>query len=248
MPSDRNLMLDDRTGSIELQPYLAAHHLPVQVCRLQYGDLAFPGNGPNGPLLVGIERKRLTDLIDSKRSGRLAGHQLPGLLRDYEVVYLVIEGIWRIGRDSGAIEVPRHGGWQPLALGRKGFSCAELEGFLCGLENRCNIKIRKTSNEHDTAQLVHSLWTWWGSSWDNHKSLDVTYTPPPPVVQLVKPGIVHRVAAEIEGFGWDKAKAVAGEFRTVREMVDADEKRWAGIDGVGKTLARRAVKSLNEGA
>jgi len=238
-------MLDDRTGSIELLSHLQARRLPVNVCRLEFGDLAFEGSGPGGPVLVGVERKRLSDMLSSKREGRLAGHQLPGLLRDYGVVYVVVEGIYRANPDTGALEVPRHGSWVSASLGRKSFAASELEGFYLGMENRANVKIRRTNNERDTAMFVHTLWTWWGTPWESHRSLDVAYTPPPPTIQLVRPGLVHRMVKEIDGFGWDKAKAVAAAFPTMEDALAADEKRWAGIDGIGKILAKRAVEALH---
>lgn len=241
MSHPRPILVDDRIGSKDLLEPLRDIHLPAYPTQLEYGDVAFEGHGPSGPVMVGIERKRITDLISSKRSGRLAGHQLGGLLRDYQVVYLLVEGAFRPNPNSGVLEVPGRGGWDTLRLGSTGFAFSELEGFLVGLENKCNIKIRCTYNRAQSVAWIQTMWTWWGVEWDAHQSLDVVYTPPPPTVQFVKPSFERRVAAQLEGVGWDKSAAIAAKFESVIEMAAAEEKQWLEVPGIGKTLAKRIV-------
>ena len=61
------------------------------------------------------------------------------------------------------------------------------------------------------------------------------------------PNLVRRVAAQLEGIGWEKSAAVATRFATVLDMVVATEKEWQAVPGVGKTLAARAVQQLTQG-
>ena len=94
------ILIDDRMGSKELLPLFRPYDVTVELSHLEYADIAFFGNGPTGPELVGIERKTLHDLVNSMRSRRLSGYQLPGLMAAYAWVYIVVEGVWRAG-DGG---------------------------------------------------------------------------------------------------------------------------------------------------
>jgi len=78
------ISLDDRTGSKELTPLFHPYGIPIEVKRLDFGDLAFEGNGPHGRCAVVIERKQITELVQAIESRRLSGHQLPGMADDYD--------------------------------------------------------------------------------------------------------------------------------------------------------------------
>ena len=74
------IWVDSRIGSKDLAAPLTRLGLPAELTTLPFGDIAFEGQGDDrGPLTVGIEFKVLTDLVQSLRSGRLVGHQVPGL-------------------------------------------------------------------------------------------------------------------------------------------------------------------------
>src|ERR1035437_1169131 len=68
------ILIDKRIGSADLLAPLQAAGFDAQLVELAFGDLAFEGKGPNGTTLnVGVELKRLGDLVSSLRTGRLAG-------------------------------------------------------------------------------------------------------------------------------------------------------------------------------
>jgi len=67
-----------------------------QLCTLNSGDVAIPGNGPFGSTLVGIEVKTFSDLISSLDSGRLQATQIPAMCEDYpDERWLLIIGDYR---------------------------------------------------------------------------------------------------------------------------------------------------------
>lgn len=244
MSHPRPILVDERVGSKDLLDPLRDRHLPAELMKLDAGDVAFEGDGPTGPLMVGIERKRIKDMLDSMRSGRLAGHQLVGLLRDYQVNYLIIEGGYRPNPNSGVLEVFQNGNWQTLRLGTQGFPYSELEGYLLGVENRANVKVRWTYNRAQTVNLIQTMWNWWGVKWCDHRSLDCIYTPPPPTLGFIKPSFERKVAVQLEGVGWERSEAVVERFPTVMEMAAATEKEWREVAGIGKTLAKRIVAAF----
>jgi len=246
----RPLLVDPRVGSKELSPFLFSLGLPTEETHLDYGDFAFEGSGPDGPTLIGIERKCLGDMLQSMRSGRLAGHQLSGLLSTYSTTYLVVEGVYRRGPD-GILERPGWGrgeggraAWAPVKFGSSTYLFSELDNFLTSLENIAGLKIRLTSSKTHTAQVIESLYKWWGKEWGKHKSLGVVYTPAPKTLDLVEPSVLRKVAVQLPGVGWEKSIAVERRWHTVLDMVLAEQGEWEELPGIGKTMAGRIVQAL----
>ena len=257
------LFVDWRTGSGELIPLLDVLKLPTQKMTLPFADFAFVGNGLNGELIpVGIERKALKDWIDSFYSGRFSGHQLPGLLdpnQGYQVVYVIVEGIWRMHHETGLVQVPtkdygksKKVQWVDLNIGTdthpKGMMWRELEAAFTTFELKGGVIFRRTRDRNETCKLVATLYHWWvGKEWAEHKShLRFRTSEVDPQV-LVKPSLARQVAALLPGIGWTKSAAAAGQFKTVYDMVQASEKDWQEVDGVGKSMAKKiwlAVRGL----
>src|ERR1700685_3075549 len=107
------IYIDDRVGSIELLPTFQSHRNRPQCSssRLIAGDMCFSGQGAMGNCMIGVERKRLKDMLNSIRSGRFSGEQLPKLIEHYEYSYLIVEGIWRCNWDNGLLEDMWGNGW-----------------------------------------------------------------------------------------------------------------------------------------
>jgi len=230
------ITLDDRTGSVDLLPYFPSG--TARLGRLGFGDASFVGKGKDDiPVMVGVERKTLSDLVGSLESGRFSGHQLPGLLASYNTVYLVIEGIGRVSREL--VEVRQKGEWRSL-----GVSELALDNFLNTLEVMAGVIIRQTNTPQRTAYLIRHLYQWWDKGWDSHKSHLVFYDPRP-TLTITKPGLVRRIAKELPGIGWTRSGPVSKHFGSVREMVLADHQQWEEIEGIGKGLAGRVVEAIN---
>ena len=248
--SDRPVFVDPRVGSLEIAPSLRQLALPVQELTLEFGDFAFEGNGPDGMAMIGIERKVLSDMLASMRSGRFAGHQLPGLLTGYHTVYLLLEGVYRCG-DGGVLEKPawsrgggRGTGWEPVRLGTSGFLYSELTNFLTSLENLAGLKIRHTASRAQTAQTIEGLYHWWGKQWDAHKSLGVVYTPGQQTLDLTPLTLIRKVAVQLPGVGWQKSVAIDRKWKSVLDMVIADQEDWESLPGFGKLMAKQIVDAL----
>src|ERR1035437_4551441 len=106
------ILVDRRIGSNDLLAPLKAADFEAQLVELEFGDIAFEGKGPNGTTLnIGVELKVLGDLVNSLRTGRLAGHQLPGLLKTYDHAWLLMEGQWRANAFGQVAALRRRGAW-----------------------------------------------------------------------------------------------------------------------------------------
>ena len=68
-----SLLVDDSEDSLLVQ-HLETFGLPLSVCRLDFGDLAIESCDGR---LIGYERKRLSDLINSMQDRRLSGAPAP---------------------------------------------------------------------------------------------------------------------------------------------------------------------------
>jgi len=243
------IKVDDRAGSDSLIVPLRALGLDVKSTRLSYGDVSFDGQGPRGPVLIGVEYKSVRDLLASMRNGRLPGHQLPGMAREYDIYYLLVEGLVRCGNDN-ILETRWRESWVPVRNSRSSppFLWSEFDGYLTSLESKAAVRIRKTANITQSAAQIESLANWWIKPWDEHKSVGHTiwYTPPERVgaAAFDEPSIVRKVAALLPGIGWEKSRAVEMKFRSVLDMVAAEPRDWEQIPGIGPTLAHKAVDSL----
>lgn len=242
------ILLDDREDTHRFLPLFKPYGVDVDAAHLECGDFAFAGNGSSGDVMVGIERKTLTDLFNSMRERRLQGKQLPRMFNTYspEHIYLLVEGVWRPGA-NGVLEVLDRGGWHGYSFNRSGIQYGEIVNFLTSLTVLGNVKVLRSQSDMETAALVSWLYKWYAKPYEQHKTLVDVYAPLP-LVQTHKycfrePTLVERVAAQLPGID-SKARAVGKHFKTVKEMVNAKEKEWLAVDGVGKTIARKVKTAI----
>jgi len=237
------LYLDSRIGSGDLDLPLQRLGLQVEIIpQLDFADAAFFGHGPEGEhsRMIGVEIKKLRDLLNVER---LSGHQLPGLLRQYDHVWLIVEGLWRPGPD-GVLEIPRGGTWFPLELGRRRYMYREVSNYLTTLQVKCGVKVCRTATRDETARVIADLYGWWNDkAWAQHRS-HLTLHRAADAAFLVPPPLRRRLANELPGIGHDRSDAVAKFFGTTLEMINADRKTWEQIKGIGNTLASRIVEAI----
>ena len=131
------ILIDNRKGSAELAKYIDS---PTKLLTLEYADFAFQGNGPNGQVSIGIERKSIRDLISSILTGRLSGHQLIGLVNSYDYVSIVVDGPTKTGTD-GYMRIPKgRGKWVVLRLGEQNMSRSFIQNENTGIMSQCPCK------------------------------------------------------------------------------------------------------------
>ncbi len=240
------LMLDPRVGSGDLDPVLRSYGVPVTITTLDFADCAFIGNGPEGrPVPVGIELKKLNDILSCITTGRFSGHQLPGLVQTYDEVWLIIEGIYRANPHDGVLEVFAGMSWRAVALGSRRWQYRDLESFLTTVEVRGGIRLRRTADRLETARVVAALYGWWMKEYDDHHAHLMMNRAHRDTALLTPPSLKHEVASCLPGLGYMKAGCVAGAFSTVRDIINASEKQLMSVPGVGKVLATRIVKAVS---
>uniref|UniRef100_A0A6M3KXJ7 ERCC4 domain-containing protein n=1 Tax=viral metagenome TaxID=1070528 RepID=A0A6M3KXJ7_9ZZZZ len=239
------ILIDPRAGSKEL---LA--HLPPTLAafsRLDYGDAAWLGNGPKAAQsLVGVEVKSISDLLNSMTTGRLAGHQLIGLMNSYNVIYLLIYGAWRANPDDGLLELYQSGKWRTSSRGRKAQPAIYVENFLNTLSICCGIVVRMARSPKDAARVILSLYNWWQKDWDQHRSHKALSKSRLPTEGIFgwKASLLKQWGSCLPGIGDLKLDAVEAKFDNPLAMALADISEWQEIEGVGKKTAERVVNAI----
>lgn len=241
------ILIDNRIGSREIAAVIPST-TKTELTRLEYADVSWLGKGPDGPLSIGVERKRISDLISSIDSGRLSGHQLIGLLAAYNKVFIVVEGCWRPNPLNGILEVPCGGrNWKPLQFGQSRCMASKVFNYLHSLAVVCGVGVWLTFDLKETGQWINAIYHWWQKEWDKHQSFYMFHnTPmPAPVVHIGKAPLVARMVKELASeIGWKRANAIARRYPTMFELVMATEKELRTIEGIGKGLAKTIVERL----
>lgn len=249
------IAVDRRVGSAHLHPLLPPGL--AQLATLPYGDVCWYGVGPGGARVgVGVECKRVNDLLQCLHTGRFVGDQLPGMLAVYQYTYLLVEGMTRPGAD-GALEEwkpwanGRGGEWRMVKAGARGCEWAVWEGHLETLRRKTPLRVVYSTGPQHTAELILTLYKWWahGGGWDAHTSHTGVHIPPEPSVGGVpRPAyrrLVLRFAQQLPGVREVLAERVAGAFDTVRDMVRAGVEEWEKVEGIGAAKAVAIVSAIH---
>ena len=240
--------VDPRIGSAHLLPLLEARGLPTQLTRMDFADVAFNGHGPGSDVAVGIELKKLDDLIGSLTTKRFQAHQLPGMLRTYQWPLLIIEGEYRESLDGLIERGVQYGSRLNWLRHRSLMTYQRLEGTLYTLTFATGFRIIKTRSESHTVAEIARLYRWWQKPWADHKSHKVgaKATPVSMAGATLDPWFnrdryfAESVALQVPGLGEKRARAAAKHFRSVRRMAWAGTQAWTAVDGVGPVLAKKA--------
>jgi ERCC4-type nuclease len=238
------LLIDSRIGSADLCEPLRDMGLPAELTTLPFGDCAFEGRGNDDkPVMVGVELKKLGDLVSSLRTGRLSGHQLPGLVGPdsaYGYSWLLVEGTYRPGA-RGVIEVPtRFGQWRPLQ-GKMALS--ELEKRVLTLELLGGLHVRFTVGRPATLHFLANLYRWFSDqSMDRHQSH---------IAAIHKPSTILRISdqrktfATLPGVGVRTSLFVEQRFGSLERAVLATQDEWEEIEGIGPKTASSIMRYIH---
>jgi len=260
------LLVDDRAGSRDLAPLLARMGLPVTLTRMDYGDCAWLGIGPDSePVNVGVEVKTIHDVVKCIADGRFAGHQLPGMVANYDQAWLLIEGLWRPNAKTGILEYRRsRGDWREVTAGSRRFMFRDLATWLYTITVKGGISIMRASDWNEATIWICTLYQWWNAKggWDGHKShmafhdgtrFGRPYTRDRVLMMtgsladkalLTRPTLCRMVAAQLNGVGWEKSKGLAAKFKTVEQLAMATPDELIECEGIGPKLAQGIYESL----
>lgn len=262
------IVLDRRSGSIDLEPEFRRRGATVHVDTLYGGDVAFMGNGPGGEHLILFERKRIGDMISSMREGRLSGEQLEKIQSAFRA-WVIVEGIWREG-DDGLLEVlAGRGQWVPYHSYTKmarGVMARELTHYLQTLREFAAIQIMETSTAKETVTFVLDQWHWWNKcGYNEHTAHHGLYIKdirlgPGDKADLLNTALVRRsnkprplikYLCQTDGIGVPTAKLIAQHYASLDELIseglDSAIARFKKLKvGVGETTLVKLFSDIAE--
>lgn len=242
------IFVDSRAGSHELVEPLQGLGLPVEETTLEFGDIAFEGRGPNAtPLAIGIEVKKLPDLIGSLRTGRLQGHQLVGMTNVYNYSWLLIEGELLVGKDGRLERRARYGSVRRTPYPGQ-MTAGELLKRLHVMQVCAGLTPLWASTRQLTLLQIEMLYrVWTDRAFEEHRSYVATYTPP----SLVPISRMRHMLEQLPKVGHSASLAAQKAFRSIRRAVNAPEDAWADLrltdrHNHTKRLGTKAARAIQE--
>lgn len=254
------VLIDDRAGSRDLIKYPPFNDEScAHLARLGSADICFTGNGPDGKVNVGVELKSIMDLVSSMDNGRVAATQLPAMLDEYDVVWLLVYGRIRQAPSSNQLQVWRAGAFRNCNLGTRPIPYAMLTGFLMSL-NEVGVNYMQVEDMRDAAGWLEELVKWRSKPYGKHKSLrafdqsrKVTGQEKRKNRVVLMPKLAEniklraRVANALPTLGYQRAVAAAHQW-TVRQMVNASAEEWAGLETVDVATGKKKRLGSSAGA
>src|SRR6266849_7484252 len=162
------ILVDSRVGSKELAPYLHRLGLHAELTMLEFGDAAFEGNGPEGKLCIGIERKTLGDMLSCIEDARYAAHQRPGMIAMYTNSILIIEGIWKPDSPSGyLLECVATLNWRPYRHRTQMVRYSKLFRYLLSVQFS-GVTVIWSRDVENTAYNIAECYQYFQKPWADH--------------------------------------------------------------------------------
>lgn len=246
---------EDETSGTNMLELIRSHRSsPVaKHKRLIAGDFCFAGEGPKGPALIGIERKRIKDMLSSLRTGRLVGEQIPKLLSHYDYSFLVLEGTFRTNWRSGFIEDRYGRDYSPVYIGNSDFLGLEVDSAITSILAATPIRYIRTRNEHETAEWIISLNHAFSKPWDKQIAKITAIHQPEQYATVGKASTVRRVCHALSGLGWERSGTLEQNYRSVWDVVSTNPncecirpaKDYEKLPGFGKVLSKRMWDQLH---
>lgn len=244
------ILVDDReklgrdTGPIELHRLIKANGVPCEKSRIEYGDICFEGNGPNGKILIGIERKTLHNMLNCIDDSQYSAHQRPGMNIMYQKSFLLIEGHWRQHEDGWLMEGFNDGSsWGYCKYKGSRVLYSKLYRYLLSV-SMSGVTVIYSRNLTQTAYNACEMYHWFQKSWNNHSSLLSTQTLAVPGLDM-QPSLVRKVAAQISNLGTKLSIEAEKRFKTTYRMINSSESDWMSIPKIGAKTAQQIIREIH---
>jgi ERCC4-type nuclease len=242
------IYVDSRAGSKDLVKPLATllgANL-VEETDLTFGDLYFAGRGIGGhSVAIGVEHKRLGDIIQCCRDGRFAGHQLPGLRKTYDHAWLLIEGAWRADAQGfvATYKGPQQG-WKAVPSKMR---ASEYEKHLLTFQVCGGVHVAQVDVRESTLRFLVNLYRWWSDvDLDKHTSHLAIHQP----AMLGEVSAFRRAVMAWPSIGLKTSTAVEQHFDSIMDAATAETSEWEKVmvDGrrLGTKTAERIVRFLTK--
>lgn len=237
------IYVDYNKGSIELLPLILANGVKAERSHLPSADFCFEGNGPDGPISIGIERKTLHDLLNSIETARY-NRQRADMKNMYDISVLMVEGHYRPHDPQGVLMEGYNEGlsWGYCKYRSRRTMYSEVYRYLIGVAST-GVIICYPRNMWQCAYDVCEWFHYWQKPYHEHKSLREIQKVAIPTLEY-RPTLVRKWANAIQDVGLVLSKDAERLFRKPIALATADETDWLRIKGIGVPTAKKIVKEI----
>lgn len=236
------IIVDSRTGSKELLPYIRNFKVKSELSSLLFGDSCFEGNGPKGKIMVGVERKTLHDMLHCIDDSRYSAYQRPGMQAMYDQSYLLVEGLWKPHENGFLMEGFNGSSWGPCRYRSKPVLYSKLRRYLFSM-SLSNVTVLYSRDIVQTAFDMCELFHYYQKKWDQHTSLLETQKLNLPSLQG-KASLVRKWAADIDDVGVKFSESAEGIFKTPLKLAQSSELDWMRVKGIGVATAQSIIRQI----
>jgi ERCC4-type nuclease len=236
------IYIDSRVGSVEHAPSFKGL-VPIETTVLEFGDFAFEGNGPNGVISIGIERKALYDMLDCIETSRFSAYQLPGMKQLYDVPYLLVEGYWKCGSEGLLYESRNGSNWWQCKYRSKPLMYSTLYRYLISV-SLAGINVIYSVDPKNSVTNILELYHYYQKAWDKHTALLQPKKVVMPTLTGRPASLVKRWAMSLDGIGNKTSDTIERVFKTGTDLANSTVEQWLAIPGIGEATAKKVVKQI----
>lgn len=236
------ISVDFNKGSIELLPMILKLGVRAEREKLPSADFCFEGNGPNGVITVGIERKTLADMLACIEDARYNRQRIDmkGL---YDICVLMVEGHWKPHEDGFLMEGYDKGisyGYARHRSQRTMFSM--LYRYLISVAST-GVIICYPGSPWECAYEVVEWFRHWNKPFHEHRSMREIQKVSVPTMSF-RPSLTRKWAQDCSQVGLELGERAERHFKKPINLAQADEGEWLRIPGVGVKTAQQIVKEI----
>lgn len=253
------IIVDAATGSKELEPLIRKQGIHCETEHLHSADAMFEGYGPEGWMSVGVERKRIDDLLQCIDDGRFTGGQRIKMRQTYRFSFVILEGYWKPDVKTGLL-LQGHAKadgtlyWSSdRPHGGKRVHYSKLRRYLYSM-SLAGMVVCYSRDIAQTAFDITELYHYFQKPWDEHTAMlqmAQGYNLQHPWDSLASlptlddhPSLVREWAAKLPGVGVKLSQDAERVFRTPLALATGDETDWLKVPGVGVASAQKIVRAI----
>lgn len=205
------IIVDNREPKLIIRE-LAKEEIEVESKQLETADFILQTKNLNNEIQnVGIERKTINDLLNSIIDKRLI-NQLMILKENFDIPILIIEG-------------------EDNIYSLRDFHPNSIRGIIATVAVDFQIPIIYTKNERDTVKYLGLIAKRLEKS---RKPISLTPKRKPLTIKEKQLYLVET----LPGIGPTLAKSLLKEFKTIKKLINAEEKELQNVEKIGKIKAK----------
>lgn len=237
------ILVDRAQGSKELKSLIRAYGVMCDDTSLgELGDVCFEGHGPRGTIGIGIERKRLHDMlhcIDDARYNR----QRVDMAQLYGKCFLMLEGHWKAHEDGTLMEGFNGGTkWAPCRYRSQTNQYSKLYNYLVSV-SLSGVHVSYSRDINHTVFNTICLYRYFQKKWTDHTSLQEVQKLAIPAM-MGRPSVTRKWATDLDGIGVKYSQEAERLFKFPLALALGEVEEWLSIPGLGYKTASDIVKEI----